>query len=120
MLLAKISTSIRPDADSLDMGEETCSRAEETNTQGGPLGGTRNKSTHTKYFYERWISSYGKELAGEHKYSLALRPNLSVKISEEQAKKSMSHATLPQRHTTSPRSPAGRPANLSAEIFEAK
>jgi hypothetical protein len=30
-------------------------------------------------------------------YSLALCPSLSAKISEEQSKKSMSHATLPQR-----------------------
>jgi len=77
--------------------EEICSRAEETNTQGGPLGGTSEQSTHTKYFYEGWISSYGDELAGEYKYSLALCPSLSAKISEEQSKKSMSHATLPQR-----------------------
>jgi len=74
--------------DSLDMGrEEICSRAEETNTQGGPLGGTSEQSTHTKYFYKGWISSYGDELAGEYKYSLALRPSLSAKISEEQSKK---------------------------------
>ena len=79
------------------MGEEICSRAEETNTQGGPLGGTRDKSTHTKDFCEGWISSYGDELAGEYKYPLALCPSLSAKISEEQSKKSMSHATLPQR-----------------------
>jgi hypothetical protein len=84
--------------DSLDIGrEEICSRAEGTNTQGGPLGGTSEQSTHTKYFYEGWISSYGDELAGEYKYSLALCPSLSAKISEEQSKKSMSHATLPQR-----------------------
>ena len=95
--LAPVYRLLRPNGDSLDMGEEICSRAEETNTQGGPLGGTRNKSTHTKDFYEGWISSYGDELAGEYKYSLALCPSLSAKISEEQSKKSMSHATLPQR-----------------------
>jgi hypothetical protein len=95
--LAPVYRLLCPKGDSLDMGEEICSRAEETNTQGGPLGGTRNKSTHTKDFYEGWISSYGDELAGEYKYSLALCPSLSAKISEEQSKKSMSHATLPQR-----------------------
>jgi len=96
--LAPVYRLLRPNGDSLDMGEEICSRAEETNTQGGPLGGTRNKSTHTKYFYKGWISSYGEELAGEYKYSLALCPSLSVKISEEQSKKSMSHATLLNRY----------------------
>jgi hypothetical protein len=88
--------------------EEICSRAEGTNTQGGPLGGTSEQSTHTKYFYEGWISSYGDELAGEYKYSLALCPSLSAKISEEQSKKIYVPCYPPTRDVQQPltRAPA--------------